>query len=95
MAYTSTVTKQKVTKQQDGFMISVSVVINDGEKDVISKQFSKRHYSGDPIEEVEPYLEKKINDEIDKYKSEQAVLVQSQFDGICASLQTKTNNYIN
>jgi len=95
MPYTATITKQSVTKQKDGFIINISVVVNDGANDIFEQSFKKRHYTGDPLSEIEAVFQEKIKNAWDKYISEQTIFENASFDSLCSDLDSSLTTYIN
>ncbi len=95
MTYTATIIKQSVTKQKDGFIININVVVNDGVDDIFDQSFSKRHSTGDPLSDIETVFQKKIKVAWDEYISEKTVFDNASFDSLCTSLDSTLTTYIN
>ncbi len=95
MAYTATITKQSITKVKDGFMVSINVVVNDGVEDVFTQTVSKRHVTGDPINEIKAILQNKIKVEWDKYIGEKTIYDHAGYATLCSDLTTSLNAYTN
>lgn len=96
MAYTTIFTKNPVRKIDDNnFILSVNVVVNDGETDIKTTTFSVRYNSGWSIADVTAKLQRKMKKNWDNYADEKAVFENPALDTVITNVKTGYDNYIN
>ena len=96
MAYTATVTKQRVVKlTDDDYQISIHIEIDDGSGIVFEGDYSERYYSALDVDTVKVKLQQQIIVDWSKYADEQNIFNKPTFDTMISEIQTAANNYVN
>ena len=97
MAYTSTFTKESVTKKTDVIStISVNVSISDGTSVVFEKAYSKDYNSNTTdLTDFKNSMLAEIQKDWDKYLAEKFIFDSQEFDQAVTDMQTTANAYLN
>jgi hypothetical protein len=96
MAYTATITKERVSQSGTNYNVSLKVVINDGATDVLDFTANAKYNPNAPdMSGIMSALQTQIKDKWDEYVSTQGVFNAAVLDGGVSTLQTQVNAYIN
>lgn len=96
MAYTATVTKQSVVKQTEiDFQITIHVLVNDGEADVIDKSYSTRYNNTNNPSEILTALQNQIKFDWDNYSQEQIIFNAAALNNVVSTIESNINTYVN
>ena len=97
MAYTATVTKQSVTKDQNNiYTVSIKVTVMNGTTLVFERTASAKYNPNAPdLTALQASLTSQLQKEWDKFVSEQGVFNAAAFDTIVTNIQTAANAYVN
>lgn len=88
MVLIATVSKNSVTEVMPSlYHISLNMVMTDNGTEVINKNYCIRYRPGDSIAAKRVRYTKKMQYDIDKYKSEQAIYNAATFDNVVANVE--------
>jgi hypothetical protein len=88
MAYTIEVNKKSADRiSPTEFNVTVDAVFKQDGIVVMEKSYSKRYILKEPITSIRDVLQKQMQADLDKYKAEQAVLDNLDFDSMCKSME--------
>ena len=98
MAYTSTITKQSVSKVKgvDDYIVRINVSIEDETPVVVfEKEYDMRYNSNTTIGDIQSGFQSQIQADWDGYVAEKTILDAVAFDTMVSQLQSAANTYIN
>ena len=85
------VTKKGVTKTDFGYIITVNVVVKEGETELLNEDFSQNHNRNNNLNVAMTELKTKMKARIATYKDEVAFLGNSTLDTAITVLETEVN----
>jgi len=92
MALVATVTKARVIeKQKNLWNVVVNMVLTDGGVEVLNKDYSVEYIPGDVIANKQATLYAMMEEDKDKYASEQNIFDAAALDTVVANIQTTLN----
>ena len=89
MTLTITISKKSVSKQQEGLWnITLNLTCQENSTEVINQDFNVRYKTGQDIETKVAEIQVKMQEAIDKYKSEQQIFSHKKLDDAITALQS-------
>ena len=84
------VTKKSVSRTLEGqWAVTLNLKLMEGATELFSQDFSEDYNTGDDVANIGAKFKNKMQEAINKYKSERAILNNSKLDTVVTALQNQ------